>query len=453
VPPGSCRSTARCTASSSDGRRWDREIARLAIPAFGALVAEPVYVLTDTAIVGHLGTPQLGGLAVAASVLLTVHALCTFLAYGTTAAVARLLGAGREEDAAGQAVQGLWLAATIGVALAGIGWVVARPLVEALADDPAVAREALVYLRLSLPGLPALLLVLAGTGYLRGLQDTRTPLVVAVVSAAANLVLEVVVVYGLDKGIGASALATVAAQWGAALVYLRTIGRSASALGVAVRPHPAEIRRLLVVGGALVVRTGALRATLLLATAIAARIGTVELGAHQVAYEIWTALALALDAVAIAGQALVGRLLGAGDAGAARAAGHRMLQIGAVTGVVAGAAVLALRPWLPDLFTDDRAVAAACGFVLLHVAVLQPLNAIVFVLDGLLIGAGDLRFLARAMVGATAVFVVAAGVVGRGELGLGWLWAAIGLFMLVRGVPLWRRWRSGDWAVLGVPVR
>lgn len=385
--------------------------------------------------------------------LLTVHALCTFLAYGTTSAVARLLGAGDEDEAARQAVQGLWLAAGIGVALAAVGWATAGPLVEALADDPAVAREAAIYLRLSLPGLPALLLVLAGTGYLRGLQDTRTPLVVAVASAGANLVLEVVVVYGFDQGIGASALATVVAQWGAAIVYLRTIGRSAGRLGVALRPHLAELRRLLVVGGALVVRTGALRATLLVATAIAARIGTVELGAHQVAYEIWTALALALDAVAIAGQALLGRLLGAGDADGARAAGRRMLQIGAVTGVAAAALVLALRPWLPALFTDDRAVAAACGFVLLHVAVLQPLNAVVFVLDGLLIGAGDLRFLARAMVGATAAFVVAAGAVHRLELGLGWLWAAIGLFMLARVVPLWRRWASGEWAVVGAPAR
>lgn len=453
APPGSSRSRARCTASASSGRRWDREIARLAVPAFFALVAEPLYVLTDTAIVGHLGTDQLAGLAVAASVLLTVHALCTFLAYGTTSAVARLLGAGAEEEAGHQAVQGLWLAAAIGTVLAAALWVVAGPLVEALADDAAVAREAEIYLRLSLPGLPALLLVLAGTGYLRGLQDTRTPLLVAVGSAAANLVLEVVVVYGLDKGIGASAVATVVAQWGAALVYLRTILRSASRLGVARRPHPAELRRLLVVGGALVVRTGALRATLLVATAVAARIGTTELGAHQVAYEIWTALALALDAVAIAGQALIGRLLGAGDADAARAAGRRMLELGVGTGVLAALLVAASRPWLPDLFTDDRAVVAACGFVLWHVAVLQPLNAVVFVLDGLLIGAGDLRFLARAMVGATALFAVAAGLVWRFELGLGWLWAAIGLWMAARAVPLGRRWAAGGWAVVGAPTR
>lgn len=428
---------------------WDREIGRLAVPALGALIAEPLYVLVDTAVVGHLGTPQLGGLAVAASVLLTIHSVCIFLAYGTTAAVARLLGAGHDRAAAHQAVQGLWLGGLLGVALAVTGWPLAGPLVRLLAADAAVAHEAEIYLRLSLPGLPALLLVLAGTGYLRGLQDTRTPLAVAVGSAAANLVLELVVVYGFDQGIGASALATVVAQWGAAAVYVRSIGRSARQLGVTSGPDLATIRRLLVVAGALVVRTASLRGALVLSTAVAARIGTDDLGAHQVTYELWSALALALDAVAIAGQALIGRLLGAGDIAAARDAGRRMLQLGVATGVLAGLVVVAARGVLPDLFTDDPAVIALTGFVLWHLAVLQPLNGLVFVLDGLLIGAGDLGFLARAMAGAGLVFVAGAAAVLGFDLGLGWLWAAIGLFMAARAIPLAARWRGGAWAVPG----
>lgn len=428
---------------------WDREIARLALPALGALIAEPLYVLTDTAIVGHLGTPQLGGLAVAASVLLTVHSLCTFLAYGTTAAVARLLGAGDEREAAHQAVQGVWLGVFIGTLLAVVLWPLAPPLVSALADDAAVAEQAEIYLRLSLPGLPALLIVLAGTGYLRGLQDTRTPLLVAVGSAFANLVLEVVVVYGFDKGIGASAVATVVAQWGAALVYLRTIGRSARQREVGLAPHAASLRRLLVVARALVVRTMALRASLVLGTAVAARIGTDDLGAHQVAFELWSALALALDAVAIAGQALIGRLLGAGDAESAWSAGRRMLELGVLTGAAAGVVVVLSRGVLPDVFTDDPAVAALTSFVLWHVAALQPLNGVAFVLDGLLIGAGDLDFLARAMAAAALLFGVAALFVLALDLGIGWLWFAIGLFMSARAVPLLARWRSGAWAVVG----
>jgi putative MATE family efflux protein len=430
-------------------RAWDREIARLAVPAFGALIAEPLYILADTAVVGHLGTPQLGGLAVAASVLLTAHALCTFLAYGTTAAVARLLGAGDEGEAAHQAVQGVWLGAILGAALAAVGWVFAEPLVRALASDAEVAQQAEIYLRISLPGLPALLLVMAGTGYLRGLQDTRTPLVVALGSALLNLVIELVLIYRFDQGIGASALATVIAQWVAALVYVRAIVSSARSLAVALVPHATSLRHLVIVARALVIRTMALRGALVLATAVAARIGTDDLAAHQIAFELWSALALALDAVAIAGQAITGRLLGAGADSAAREAGRRMLEIGLGTGVLAGALLVVGRPLLPELFTDDPAVVALTGFVLWHVAALQPLNAVAFVLDGLLIGAGDLQFLARAMVAAAALFGAAAAAVLALDLGIGWLWMAIGLFMAGRAVPLLARWRSGAWAVTG----
>jgi putative MATE family efflux protein len=436
-------------APSARGREWDREIARLAIPAFGALVAEPLYLLADTAVVGHLGTDQLAGLAVAAAILLTAHALCTFLAYGTTSAVARLLGAGDEREAAHQAVQGLWLGALLGAALAALGWIFATPLIGVLTDDPSVATEAEVYLRISLPGLPALLLVLAGTGYLRGLQDTRTPLVVALVSATANLVMEVVLIYGFDQGIGASALSTVLAQWGAAAVYLRVIGRSARDLDVALAPDAPSLRRLLVVAQALVVRTLALRGSLVLATAVAARIGTEDLAAHQISFELWSAFAYALDAVAIAGQAIIGRLLGAAEVVRAGDAGRRMLQIGLGTGVVAGLLVLAGRPFLPELFSPDPAVNVLTSFLLLFVAALQPLNSVAFVLDGLLIGAGDLTYLARAMVVAALAFAAAAGLVLVLGLGIGWLWVAIGVFMSARALPLLARWRSGAWAVAG----
>ncbi|HET6662770.1 MAG TPA: MATE family efflux transporter, partial [Acidimicrobiales bacterium] len=192
----------------------DREIARLAVPAFGALIAEPLYVLTDTAVVGHLGTPQLAGLAVASTVLLTLYAVFIFLAYGTTAAVSRLLGAGDEREAAHQAVQSMWLALFIGLGVIVIGLALSGPLVGAMGAEGAVRANALVYLRISLAGVPAMLLVLAGAGYLRGLQDTRTPLLVAIGTAAANLVIEVALIYGLNQGIGASALATVLAPVG-----------------------------------------------------------------------------------------------------------------------------------------------------------------------------------------------------------------------------------------------
>ena len=428
---------------------YDREIARLAIPAFGALVAEPLYVLTDTAIVGHLGTPQLGGLAVASTILLTLHSVFIFLAYGTTAAVSRLLGAGDDREAAHQAVQSLWLGGLIGVVLVAVGFVASDVLVSAMGATGDVKANALVYLRISLLGVPALLLVMAGTGYLRGLQDTRTPLVIAVGTGALNLVLEVVFVYGFDRGIGASALTTVAAQWVAAGIYLQRVGRAGAGQGVDFRPHPASLRRLGAVGRDLLVRTIALRASLVVATAVATRMGTVEVAAHQIAFELWSFLAMALDAIAIAGQALVGRALGAGDGRSARGAGRRMIEWGVVFGVVVGVAVLAVRTVLPHLFTDDPEVIALAAFVLLWLAVLQPVNAVAFVLDGILIGAGDMRFLAWAMVGAAAVFVPAAIAVSATGAGIGWLWASLGLLMTTRVVTLGARFAGDRWIVLG----
>lgn len=427
----------------------DREIARLAVPAFGALVAEPLYILCDTAIVGHLGTPQLGGLAVASGVLLALYALFIFLAYGTTAAVSRLVGAGREREAAQAAVQSLWLAAGIGVAVAAAGLVAAGPLVGLMGAEGAVRANALVYLRISLLGVPAMLVVLAGAGYLRGVKDTRTPLIVAVATAGANLAIEVVLIYGFGLGIGASALATVLAQTAGAALYLHRLLGAARARGAGLAPDPARLRALAVVGRDLMIRTAALRAALIVATAVATRIGEVDVAAHQVAFEVWSFLALGLDAVAIAGQAIVGHALGAGDGERARAAGRRMVEWGLAGGVVLGAVVAVTRPVLPHLFTGDAEVAALAGFLLLWVAALQPVNAVAFVLDGVLIGAGDMRFLAWAMAAAAAVFVPAALAVLALGRGIGWLWAALGLLMVTRAVTLLARFAGNRWVVLG----
>lgn len=428
---------------------FDRDIARLALPAVGALAAEPLYVLTDTAIVGRLGTPQLGGLAVAATLVLTGYSVFIFLAYGTTGAVARLLGAGQVDRAAAQGVQALWLAGGIGVVVGALGLAFAEPAVSLVGAGPDVAGYALTYLRISMAGVPSLLLVLAGTGYLRGLQDTRTPLVVAVVSAVGNLVVELVLVFGLDLGIAGSAWSTVLAQTGAAAVYVTIVARHVRAAAVPVRPDLVALRALATVSRDLFVRTAALRASLLVATAVATRTGVVDLGAHQVAFELWSFLALVLDAIAIAGQAMVGRLLGAGDGGQARAASRRMVEWGVAAGLALGLVVLALAQVLPRLFTDDEQVVRLAGFLLLWVAVLQPVNAVVFVLDGVLIGAGDLRFLAWAMTLAAIAFVPVAVAVRLLDLGIGWLWAAITLLMVVRLVTLGARWRSGAWAVVG----
>jgi putative MATE family efflux protein len=427
----------------------DREILRLAIPAFGALAAEPLYILVDTAVVGHLGTPQLGGLAVAGTVLTTAFSLFNFLSYGTTAAVARAAGAGRSEASARNAVQSLWLALLIGTALA-LGGLLGAPLVVDVMGPSAVVRpHAIVYLRIASLGMVPVMLGLVGVGYLRGMLDTVTPLRIALLANLANLVLELVAIYGLGIGLAASAWATVLAQAGAAVAFCRHIARPARVAGVAWRPDPATLRTLVVIGRDLFLRTGSLLAALAVATAVASRMGTVPLAAHQVAFQLWSFLALSLDAVAIAAQAMVGRLLGAGDTGGARSASLRMVEWGVVAGIALGGLVALLRPVLAPLFSEDTAVVHLTLQVLWVVAALQPLNAVVFVLDGVLIGAGDLRFLAGAMVAAFAVFLPAAILAGTAGGTLLWLWGAVTLLMVARLVGMTWRFAGDAWAITG----
>lgn len=427
----------------------DREIFRLAVPALGALIAEPLYVLADTAIIGHLGTPQLSGFAVATGIVLTGYSLFIFLAYGTTASVARLMGAGEDRAAAQQAIQGIWLATVAGIVLALVLAVLARPLITLFTTDAVVRTNALVYLRISLPGLPALLIALAGVGYLRGQQDTRRPLWVALGSALFNLVFESILIYGLDFGIGASALSTTIAQWLAAACYLRWIAQAVRGYDVSWRPERAAIAKLARVGTHLFVRTAALRGATVIATAVAGHLGPIDLAAHQIISNMWMLLALMLDAVAIAGQSIVARHLGAGNAPAARASAVRMINWSMAVGVVLGVLVIATSGVVPHVFSDDPAVRDLTAFLFIFLAVLQPVSGLVFALDGILIGAGDQRFLAAAMAAAFVLYLPIAIAIDVTDAGIGWLWSAMLLFMLARGAGLYRRFIGDAWAVTG----
>ena len=430
-------------------RPVDRELLRLAIPALGALLAEPLYVLADTAVVGHLGTSELGGLAVASAALLFGYGLCVFLAYGTTAAVARLTGAGQDRRAAHQAVQGLWLALALGVVLTVLGAVFAGPLLRLLGAGGEVLAQADTYFRISLLGTPAMLMMLAGVGYLRGVKDTVRPLWVAAGTAVVNLVLEVVLIYGFDQAIGASAAATVVAQWLGAGCYLAWIGRGVRRLDVSLAPDVQVIGRMLVVSAELMVRNLSTTGTFLVATAAATRIGVVDVAAHQVAFQAWIVLALSMDAVAIAAQAMVGSLLGADDPDGARSVGRSVIGWSIAIGAVLGAVIAASHGVLGRVFSADEAVVTLAGFLLLHVGLMAPLSGVAFALDGILIGAGDQRFLAWAMAGAAAVAVPVMVATRLAGLGIGPLWAGIWAFMGVRGISLWARFRSGRWQVVG----
>ncbi len=431
----------------------DREILRLAVPAFGALVAEPLFLLADSAIVGRIGTVPLGGLGVASQALTTLVNVSIFLAYGTTAAVARQLGAGRRQAALRQGIDGLWLAAGIGGAVLAIGWPLAPGIIRVFGASPAVSSGAVTYLRISLFGAPSMLLVLAGTGVLRGLQDTRTPLLVAVAAFTLNTVLNATFVLGLHFGLAGSATGTVIAQTAGAAWYLTVVTRGARRAGVRLGIDRAGLAAAAAAAAGLFARTLALQAVLVITTAVAARQGDAAIAAHQIAFRLWTLLALALDAIAIAGQAITGRYLGAGDAAGARVATNRMIGWGAAYGVVFGLVVLLARPLLPGLFAAAPPVRALLLAVLLVVAAQQPVAGVVFVLDGVLIGAGDQRYLAVAGALTLAVFVPAAWLVYARHGGLVALWLAYSLWLLARFVTLVLRARGHRWLVTGAVRR
>ncbi|MFD5347921.1 MATE family efflux transporter, partial [Streptomyces anulatus] len=430
----------KAPATPKNGRRrHDREIIALAVPAFGALVAEPLFVMVDSAVVGHLGTPQLAGLGIAAALLMTAVSIFVFLAYATTAAVARRVGAGDLPAAIRQGMDGIWLALLLGAAVVALAVPTAPWLVDVFGASDTAAPYAITYLRISILGIPAMLVVLAATGVLRGLQDTRTPLYVAVGGFTVNAALNVALVYGAGLGIAGSAWGTVIAQVGMAAVYLVVVIRGARKHGASLRPDAAGIRASAQAGVPLLIRTLSLRAVLMIATAVAARLGDVDIAAHQIILSLWSLTAFALDAIAIAGQAIIGRYLGADDEKGAREACRRMVEWGLGCGIVLGILIVLARPLFIPIFTSDPSVKDALLPALLVVAVSQPIAGVVFVLDGVLMGAGDGRYLAWAMLVTLAVFAPVALLVPSLGGGLTALWWAMTLMMAVRLVTLWLR--------------
>lgn len=433
----------------------DHQVLALAVPALGALVAEPLFVLVDSGVVGHLGTPQLAGLSLASTILVTVVGLCVFLAYTTTGAVARRIGVGDRTAALTLGIDGMWLAFALGLVLAVLVFASAPVLVEALGAGPDVAIQATRYLHASAPGLPGMLVVLASTGVLRGLQDTRTPLVVAASGAILNAALNVLLVLGLHLGITGSGAGTAATQLLMAGVLTAIVVRGARAAGASLAPAARGIWAGARAGAPLLVRTMSLRAAIALTVWVATGLGAVALAGHQVVSSVWSLTAFALDALAIAAQAMVGHALGAGDVGRVRAVLRRTLAWGVGAGVVLGALVGASATVLPVLFTGDPHVRRAVTVALLVAAVTLPMAGWVFVLDGVLIGAGDGRYLAAVGMATLVVYVPVALAVrawaGDGTSGLAWLWVAFaGVFMLARAVTTGVRARGTAWMVTGV---
>ena len=423
----------------------DREILSLALPALGALAAGPLYTLTDTAIVGHLGVLPLAALALAGTLLAAVVQLADFLSYGTTAHVARLRSSGNEAQAGGVVAQALWLALAAGTAAMLLVLIFGGPLLAVLGRGAGVHGQALVYLRIVSFGLPAQLLALAGEGCLRGLGDLRTPLRILVIANTANVVLEIALVYGAGLGLEGSAIGTLIAQLGMGIAFAR---RMLAVPADSRAPSLERIRPLLRTGGHITIRTAALLGAFTLCSALAARMGPASLAAHQIAFELFLFLALVLDAIAIAGQILVARLLGAGEAQEAWRAALRLLMWSLAMGVAFGLVLLASSGFGPALFSNSPRVIALSHGVWRLLALMQPAAGAVFALDGILIGAGDTRYLAGAMVLALVLFLPAA----FAATTVYGLWWALNLLMLARLATLAPRFARRRWAIVGARV-
>ncbi|WP_158892371.1 MATE family efflux transporter [Amycolatopsis anabasis] len=432
--------------SSAQQRVPARRIAGLAIPALGVLAAEPLYVLVDTAVVGHLGAVPLAGLALGGVVLSQVSTQLTFLSYGTTSRTARLHGAGRRADAVSEGVQATWLAVAVGLVLLVAGQLLAAPIARALSGDAETAGAAVSWLRIALFGAPLILITMAGNGWMRGVQDTVRPLRFVLAGNGISAVLCPVLVYAADWGLEGSAIANVVAQVISAGLFVRALVREK----VPLRPRPAVMRAQLGLGRDLVLRSLAFQACFVSAAAVAARTSTEAVGAHQVVLQLWTFLALVLDSVAIAAQSLIGAALGAGSEAEARGVAGQITRYGLVFGCVLCLLFAAVSQVLPHAFTSDPGVLAEVPHAWWFFVALQPVAGIVFALDGVLLGAGDAAFLRTAtLLSAGAGFLPLIWLSLAFGWGLAGIWTGLTAFMLLRLAAVVVRWRSGSWAVVG----
>lgn len=439
----------------------DRDIFRLAFPALGALIAEPLFLLTDTAMVGHLGQSPLAGLGLAGTILQTIVGLLIFLAYATTPFVARRLGAGDRPGAMSAGVDGLWLAIGLGVVMAGAGLASGPIIVSWFGAGNDVSTLAGAYLEVSWWGLPGMLLVLAATGVLRGLQDTVTPFIVAVVGFSANILLNALFIYGLGWGLVGSAVGTVIAQWGMALWLVATVIRFALVEQVTLLPGRAGVLGAMKLGGWLFIRTISLRVAFVGATVVATSLGTAELATWHVAFTVFSLIALALDSLAIAGQSLVGLQLGRGDKEETRSVVTRLTLWGWLSGGALGVLLIATAPLVPYLVTSDDVVRGLLVPTLIVLGLAMPIGGFVFVLDGVLMGAGDGRYLAVTGILNVAVLLPLFALtlwVGN-AVSLEWsgivaLQASVGFgYLGARALTLGLRARTDKWMVTGVDRR
>ncbi|MGH2699033.1 MAG: MATE family efflux transporter [Actinomycetota bacterium] len=443
--------------SASVRRRWlfpgrhpdDRTILSLGLPALAALAADPLYSLADTAFVGNLGAEELGAVAVGTAAFTASFWLFSFLAYGVTPRVARFVGAGDQRNAARIGLQALLMALSLGAAVTMLGMLFAGPIVRLLGAGPETQHLAEPYLRIRVLSATAVLLAQVGHGWLRGFQDTRTPMYIAVGGALLNVALDFVLIYAAGLGVQGAAWATVIGQWVAASAFLLILTPRFKRAGAVWRFETEVASGLVRIGADLVVRTGALLGAMTLATSVAARMSLDSLGAWQITMQLFLFLSLVLDSVAIAAQALVGRHLGAGTRAEAREVSVRLMEWGLLVGLGVGLGLYLGRGALASAFSNDESVIEGAAALIAWLAVVQPLSALAFTLDGILIGASDTRFLAGSMLVSSLAYAS----VSLLALNLGWgtagLAAGATLWLGLRTATTGWRWRGDRWTLAG----
>jgi putative MATE family efflux protein len=424
-----------------------KRIVALATSAFIVLAAEPLFLLVDTAVVGHLGQVPLAALGAGGTVMTLLALVGSSLEYGTTGRAARFFGAGRRDAAVNEGVQASWLGLIIGVAAVVVGELVAGPIARLIVGGSGpVFSAAQTWLRIAILGLPGVLLLLAGNGWLRGVQDTRTPVVIVVVANVLSAIASPLLVYPAGLGIRGSAIANVAAQWVAGTLCVLALRRE----NVPGRPQWPVMRRQLVVSRDLVVRAAAFQASYMTAAGVAGRMGAAQLAAHQVGMQLWEFVALLLDSFAIAAQSLIGASLGGGDAGAARHTAWRVTRYGLIAGVAFAVVIGAGWYVIPLAFTSSRSVQHQTHLLWPWLVAMMPVGGVLFALDGVLFGAGDNAFLRTVtLVAAIVGYIPLALCALAFGWGIGGLWAGLASFILLRFVGMAWRVRSGRWLVVG----
>ncbi|NLU81475.1 MATE family efflux transporter [Rhodococcus sp. HNM0569] len=441
-------------ADASPDTASARRVFGLAFPALGVLAAEPLYLLFDTAVVGRLGALPLAGLAVGGLILAQVSTQLTFLSYGTTARASRMHGAGDERGAVGEGVQATWLAALVGVVIVAVVQVVARPVVSLVAGGHDIAAAAESWLRIAVLGAPMILIGMAGNGWMRGVQNTIRPLRLVVTGLVVSALVCPLLVHGLwgapRLGLEGSAIANVAGQSVSAVLFVRAL----VAERVPLAPRPAVMRAQALLGRDLILRSLAFQACFLSAAAVASRFGAAAVAAHQVVLQLWNFVTLTLDSLAIAAQTLVGAALGGGAVAGARRLAWRITWWSAAFAVLLAAAFAAGHTVVPRLFTTDAAVLGEMDVAWWFFVAIIPVAGIVFALDGVLLGAGDVKFLRNATLACALIgFLPLIWLSLAYGWGLAGVWTGLVVFVALRMCAVVGRTLSGRWAVAGADLQ